>query len=88
MALYAISSSMILVIHDNMINGTNHIVYHVFVDISRSPGCKNTTSQIQKIIYFSRVKTAEEKCHTRFSEGNQVQTYMHARIEFHAYSDK
>jgi hypothetical protein len=25
MASYAISSSMILVIHDNMINGTNHI---------------------------------------------------------------
>jgi hypothetical protein len=27
------------------------------------------------------------KCHTRFSEGNQVHTYMHARIKFHAYSD-
>jgi hypothetical protein len=27
-------------------------------------------------------------CHTRLSEGNQVQTYMHARIKFHAYSDK
>jgi hypothetical protein len=26
-------------------------------------------------------------CHTRFSEGNQVQTYMHARIKFHAYSN-
>jgi hypothetical protein len=26
MASYGISSSMILVIHDNMINGTNHIV--------------------------------------------------------------
>jgi ABC-type sugar transport system permease subunit len=26
MAPYAISSSLILVIHDNMINGTNHIV--------------------------------------------------------------
>jgi hypothetical protein len=26
MASYAISSSMILVIHDNMINGTNHII--------------------------------------------------------------
>jgi hypothetical protein len=26
-------------------------------------------------------------CHTRFSEGNRVQTYMHARIKFHAYSD-
>jgi hypothetical protein len=25
-------------------------------------------------------------CHTCFSEGNQVQTYMHARIKFHAYS--
>jgi predicted secreted protein len=26
-------------------------------------------------------------CHTRFSEGNQVQAYMHVRIKFHAYSD-
>jgi hypothetical protein len=26
-------------------------------------------------------------CHTRFSEGNQVHTYMHVRIKFHAYSD-
>jgi FtsZ-binding cell division protein ZapB len=26
-------------------------------------------------------------CHTRFSEENQVHTYMHARIKFHAYSD-
>jgi hypothetical protein len=26
MAPFAISSSLILVIHDNMINGTNHIV--------------------------------------------------------------
>jgi hypothetical protein len=26
-------------------------------------------------------------CHTCFSKENQVQTYMHARIKFHAYSD-
>jgi hypothetical protein len=26
-------------------------------------------------------------CHTYFSKENQVQTYMHARIKFHAYSD-
>jgi hypothetical protein len=26
-------------------------------------------------------------CHTRLSEENQVQAYMHARIKFHAYSD-
>jgi hypothetical protein len=26
-------------------------------------------------------------CHTSFFEENQVQTYMHARIKFHAYSD-
>jgi hypothetical protein len=32
MASYAISSSMILVIHDNMINETNYIVKHVLVD--------------------------------------------------------
>jgi hypothetical protein len=61
MASYAISSSLILVIHDNMINGTDHIVKHVFVDISRSHGCKNTTCQNENIVYFSRVKTIEEK---------------------------
>jgi hypothetical protein len=27
------------------------------------------------------------RCHTCFSKENQVQTYMHARIKFHAYSD-
>jgi hypothetical protein len=26
-------------------------------------------------------------CRTCFSEENQVQTYMHARIKFHAYGD-
>jgi hypothetical protein len=26
-------------------------------------------------------------CHTCFSKEHQVQTYMHARIMFHAYSD-
>jgi hypothetical protein len=31
--------------------------------------------------------TGSDTCHNRFSEGNQVQTYMHARIKFHAYSD-
>jgi hypothetical protein len=50
MASHAISSSLILVIHDNMTNETNHIVEHVFVDISRSQGCKNTTSQNEKIV--------------------------------------
>jgi hypothetical protein len=29
----------------------------------------------------------DDYCHTRFFEGNQVHTYMHARIKFHAYSD-
>jgi hypothetical protein len=52
---------LILVIHDNMINETNHIVYHVFVDISRSQGCKYTTCLIEKIVYFSRVKNKKRK---------------------------
>jgi hypothetical protein len=29
---------------------------------------------------------ASKHCHTCFSKENQVQTYMHARINFHAYS--
>jgi hypothetical protein len=44
-----------------MINETNQIVEHVFVDISRSQGCKNTTCQNEKIVYFSRFKAVEEK---------------------------
>jgi hypothetical protein len=32
-ASYVISSSMILVIHENIINGTNYIVLHVLADI-------------------------------------------------------
>jgi hypothetical protein len=31
-------------------------------------------------------KWVEAMCHTCFSKENQVQTYMHARIKFHAYS--
>jgi hypothetical protein len=31
MASYAISSSLILVIHDNMIIGTNHIVFSMYL---------------------------------------------------------
>jgi hypothetical protein len=61
LASYAISSSLILLIHDNMINGTNHIVQLVFVDISRSQGCQNITCQIEKIVYISRVKNEKEK---------------------------
>jgi hypothetical protein len=61
MAPFAISSSLVLVIHDNMINETNHIVYHIFVDISKSQECQNTTCQNDKIVYFSRVKTEQER---------------------------
>jgi hypothetical protein len=55
MATFLISSSMILVIHDNMINETNYIVYRVLVDISRFQGCKTTTCQNEKIVYILRV---------------------------------
>jgi hypothetical protein len=48
MASYAISSSLILVIHDNMIIGTNHIVQHLFIGISRSQGCKKNICQNAK----------------------------------------
>jgi hypothetical protein len=40
-ALIAKCLRMILVIHDNMINDTNHIVEHAFIDISRSHGCNH-----------------------------------------------
>jgi hypothetical protein len=43
--LVAECSSMILMIHENMINRTNHIVEHVFVDIVRSIACNHNQSQ-------------------------------------------
>jgi hypothetical protein len=55
MTSYAICSSLILVIHDNMTNGTNYSVERVSVGISRSHGCENTTCQNEKIIYILRV---------------------------------
>jgi hypothetical protein len=53
-----------------MINETNHIIEHVFVDIPRSHGCKNTIFQNERIVYFSRVKTEkgkEKKIHHRMN---------------------
>jgi hypothetical protein len=59
--------------------------------------CRQRIHNLFFPIYFlespaSNRKTAPSpsricRCHTRFSEGNQVHTYMHARIKFHAYSD-
>jgi hypothetical protein len=71
MESYAISSSMISVIHDNMINETNHIVLYVFIDISRSQGCKNIICQIEKIVYFSRVKNEKGKKKKRHRRMNR-----------------
>jgi hypothetical protein len=53
-------------------------------------------SQLKDFLSKPPVLTAPRKkeqlliplCHTRFSEGNQVHIYMHARIKFHAYSNK
>jgi hypothetical protein len=56
MTLYVIYSSLILVIYDNMISGTNQIAEHVSVDISRSQGCKNATCQNEKIFCKPRKK--------------------------------
>jgi hypothetical protein len=36
---------------------------------------------------FDDIFVLRKSCHTRLSEENQVHTYMHARIKFHAYSD-
>jgi hypothetical protein len=55
MASYVIYLSLILVIHENMTKWTNHIVEHVFVDISRSQGCKNDTCQNKNIVCIFRV---------------------------------
>jgi hypothetical protein len=49
------------VIHDNMIIGTNHIFEHVFVDISRSQGCKKTTCKNAKTKGQIRARKGKEK---------------------------
>jgi hypothetical protein len=48
----------------------------------------------KKVVSKKRIASASEeakhvvaKCHTCFSKENQVYSYMHARIKFHAYSD-
>jgi exonuclease VII small subunit len=53
-----------------------------------SDGAERFSAGLNKEIesLTSRIK-ALEACHTRLSEENQVHTYMHARIKFHAYSD-
>jgi hypothetical protein len=71
MASYAISSSLILVIHDNMINGTNHIVTHIFVDISRSQGCKNTTCQNEKKIVEEKEKKGHRRKNRRYLDSKR-----------------
>jgi hypothetical protein len=56
-----LSLSLILVINDNMIIGTNHIVLHVFVDTSRSQECKKTTCQSEKNKGQNRARKRKEK---------------------------
>jgi hypothetical protein len=63
MDTYVICSNLILVIHDNMTNGTNHIVEHVFVDISRSQRCKNATCQNETIIYIEGLNRGRKEKH-------------------------
>jgi hypothetical protein len=40
-----------------------------------------------RLFLFFGIDAIECQCHTCFSKKNQVQTYIHARIKFHAYSD-
>jgi hypothetical protein len=51
-----------------------------------SPTTSHALSSRQEKM-LSRMATHRSSCHTRLSEENQVHTYMHARIKFHAYSD-
>jgi hypothetical protein len=51
-----------------------------------SPTTSHALSSRQEKM-LSRMATHGSSCHTRLSEENQVHTYMHARIKFHAYSD-
>jgi hypothetical protein len=60
-ASYAICSSFILVIHDNMINETNHIVEHVFIDFSRSHGYYHKLTYHAKLTYV--IPHVKRRCH-------------------------
>jgi hypothetical protein len=81
MASYAISSSFILVIHDNMIIGTNHIVWHVFVGISRSQGCKKNTCQKERIKGQNRAREGKEKTPSDEPTVPQIQASMQSSDE-------
>jgi hypothetical protein len=65
-----------------------YITYSRVARILTQKSIKVTNTQL-----FSGLRAAsrgsiqeEELCHTCFSKENQVQAYMHARINFHAYS--
>jgi hypothetical protein len=64
---------------------------------SSEPSCLNSKLTRSKEVVIAdqrEIKVVEpgdalvgERVTPGFSEGNQVQTYMHARIKFHTYSD-
>jgi hypothetical protein len=60
------------------------LVCHVFF-IGCTTKNRTTTSSLSCTRKNARQRSC--LCHTCFSEENKVQTYMHARIKFHAYSD-
>jgi hypothetical protein len=66
MTSYANSSSLILVIHDNMIIGTNHIVLACLLDTSRSQECKKTTCKNEKIKGQNRTRKERKKWKIRW----------------------
>jgi hypothetical protein len=62
---------LILVIHVNTSNGTNHFVEHVFVGISRSHGCYHkltyhaqSNMSYQKLTYHGHVRLLIENLRT------------------------
>jgi hypothetical protein len=68
--------------------GVRSSLFFLFLTFSNSnlSNCFQIISNIFKTFETSNLHK-KHYCHTSFSKENQVQTYMHARIKFHAYSD-
>jgi hypothetical protein len=62
MATYAISSSLILVIHDNMINGTNHILLSMSLYTFLGPkDAKIPHAKMRRLFIFQGSKPSKER---------------------------
>jgi hypothetical protein len=68
--------------------GDNELGEEIFQEEEHEHGDDEDVAMVPTAEHVPTTLTTIEDgpCHTYFSKENQVQTYMHARINFHAYS--